>query len=97
MFASPRDAGALPRPKTTGRSGSPEASEVVNRYLDAFYRGDFETPRTARRRPVIQRPFVQVDGADQFLASADGLRRIVTGHCTEFRNFVPQAAAAPKP
>jgi hypothetical protein len=29
---------------------------------------------------IFKGPFVRVEGADQFVASADGLRRIVRGH-----------------
>jgi hypothetical protein len=60
-----------------------QAAEVVDQYLDAFYRGDFETARTLLADDLsFKGPFVQVEGADQFVASADGLRKIVRGRRT---------------
>lgn len=64
-------------------SATSQAAEVVDQYLDAFYRGDFETARALLADDLsFNGPFVQVEGADQFIASADGLRRIVRGHRT---------------
>jgi hypothetical protein len=64
-------------------SATSQTADVVDRYLDAFYRGDFETARTLLADDLsFNGPFVQVEGADQFIASADGLRRIVRGHRT---------------
>jgi predicted SnoaL-like aldol condensation-catalyzing enzyme len=54
---------------------------VVNDYLTAFYRGDFE-----RARPLVTEdfsfdgPFVQVHGREEFFASAAALRPVVHGH-----------------
>ena len=56
-------------------------TQVVDGYLEAFYTGEFD----AARRLVTDElsfhgPFVQVEGADQFFASAKPLRQIVAGH-----------------
>ena len=64
-------------------SATSQASEVVEQYLDAFYRGDFESAQALLADDLsFKGPFVEVDGGDQFLASAEGLRRIVKGHRT---------------
>lgn len=61
-------------------SATSQAAGVVDRYLDAFYRGDFKTARTLLADDLVfQGPFVHVRGADTFIASADGLRSIVRG------------------
>lgn len=57
------------------------ARALVNRYLDAFYLGDFDTARLVLAEDFSFRgPFIEVTGLDAFLASADGLRRICNGH-----------------
>jgi hypothetical protein len=64
-------------------SDTSQLAEIVDRYLDAFYRGDFDTARTLLSDDLsFKGPFIQVDGADRFFASADGLRQIVRGHRT---------------
>jgi hypothetical protein len=64
------------------RAGA-SALEVVERYLTAFYRGDFEAARPLVSDGLLFRgPFLQVDGADAFFRGAEGLRRIVRGHRT---------------
>jgi hypothetical protein len=64
-------------------SATSQPNVVVDRYLDSFYRGDFDTARTLLSNDLsFKGPFVQVDGADRFVASADGLRQIVRGHRT---------------
>ena len=60
---------------------SKTAPQVVNGYLSAFYRGDFETAAELLADDFsFEGPFVKVDGKDAFLASAQGLRGIVRGH-----------------
>ena len=62
------------QPAVTGRA-------LVNRYLDAFYLGDFETARLVLAEDFSFRgPFIEVTGLGSFLTSADGLRRICKGH-----------------
>jgi len=57
------------------------ARALVNRYLDAFYHGDFEAARLVLAEDFSFRgPFIEVSGLDAFLASAEGLRRICNGH-----------------
>ncbi len=64
-------------------SATSQPNVIVDRYLDSFYRGDFDTARTLLSNDLsFKGPFVQVDGADRFVASADGLRQIVRGHRT---------------
>jgi hypothetical protein len=64
-------------------SATSQAAQVVDQYLDAFYRGDFETARTLLADDLsFNGPFVRVEGADQFVASAEGLQSIVRGHRT---------------
>lgn len=64
-------------------SANSQASEVVDLYLDAFYRADFETARALLADDLsFEGPFIQVQGADRFIASADGLRHIIRGHST---------------
>ncbi len=59
------------------------AWEVVDRYLAAFYSGDFDAARNLVTDDLSFRgPFVQVEGADAFFASAQPLRQIVQGHRT---------------
>ena len=64
-------------------SATSQPNVIVDRYLDSFYRDDFDTARTLLSNDLsFKGPFVQVDGADRFVASADGLRQIVRGHRT---------------
>jgi ketosteroid isomerase-like protein len=57
------------------------SAQVVRDYLDAFYGGDFETVRALLADDLAFRgPFVEVNDADAFLASAEPLRAIVRGH-----------------
>ena len=57
------------------------AAQVVRDYLAAFYGGDFETARELLADDLTFRgPFVEVDSADAFLASAQPLRPILKGH-----------------
>ena len=56
-------------------------AQTVRDYLDAFYSGDYETTRDLLADDLAFRgPFVEVDNADAFLASAQPLRAIVRGH-----------------
>lgn len=80
-FTSRVRAAASPVSERNARASQPD--QIVDQYLDAFYRGDFETARTLLADDLsFTGPFVQVDGADRFVASAEGLRRIVRGHRT---------------
>ena len=57
-----------------------QAQDVVTAYLDAFYGGDFDRAGVLLAEGFSFRgPFVEVDGRDAFLASAEGLKRIVRG------------------
>lgn len=57
-----------------------QAQDVVAAYLDAFYGGDFDRAGDLLAEGFSFRgPFVEVDGRDAFLASAEGLKRIVRG------------------
>lgn len=57
------------------------ATALVNRYLDAFYTGDFDAAgRALADEFSFCGPFIEVIGRESFLASAGGLRRIVKGH-----------------
>ncbi len=57
--------------------------QVVDQYLSAFYRGDFDVARDLVADDLSFRgPFVQVEGADAFFASAQPLCQIVKGHRT---------------
>lgn len=56
-------------------------AQVVERYLQTFYLGDFETARGLVADDLsFNGPFVQVQGADRFFASAQPLRQVVNGH-----------------
>lgn len=58
----------------------PGPEQVVSDYLAAFYTGDFDTARRLVADDfAFSGPFVQVDGADAFMASAEPPRRIVRG------------------
>jgi ketosteroid isomerase-like protein len=58
-----------------------QAKDVVNAYLTALYGGDFERARALLAEGFSFRgPFVQADGREAFLESAEGLRRIARGH-----------------
>jgi ketosteroid isomerase-like protein len=62
-------------------TGGISSAAVVDRYLDAFYRGDLKTAGTVLADEFAFRgPFVEVAGRAEFLAGAEGLRRIVRGH-----------------
>jgi predicted SnoaL-like aldol condensation-catalyzing enzyme len=83
----PREAGgsemSAATPQTdradSGQALSP--MQVVDRYLQAFYRGEFETARRLVADGVtFNGPFVQAERADEFFASAKPLRQIVEGH-----------------
>jgi hypothetical protein len=55
--------------------------EVVNEYLENFYRGDFTTAGSVVAEGfAFSGPFIQVQGRAKFLESASGLREIVRGH-----------------
>jgi len=57
------------------------ASEVVNRYLEGFYRGDHDAARAVVSADFSFRgPFLQVRGREAFFEGAAGLKRIVRGH-----------------
>lgn len=59
--------------------GSP--ARIVSGYLEAFYRGNFPAARRLIAEDFAFRgPFLQVEGAEEFFAGAEGLRRIVRGH-----------------
>lgn len=76
--------------RTAGEDGTMEsadlrrdavASDVVNRYLDRFYRGDFAAAGAVVAREFsFTGPFLEVRGKDAFFAGAAGLRQIVRGH-----------------
>jgi hypothetical protein len=56
-------------------------AHTVRDYLDAFYSGDYDTARHLLADDLAFRgPFVEVNDADAFLASAQPLRAIVRGH-----------------
>lgn len=56
-------------------------AKVVDRYLTAFYSGDFEAAAlTVAADFTFEGPFVKVAGREAYFASAQGLRRIVRGH-----------------
>lgn len=56
-------------------------AEVVNRYLDAFYTGDYSGAGSVLVDDFsFSGPFVEVTGRDAFLASAERLRPILRGH-----------------
>ena len=56
---------------------------VVSAYLDALYAGDFENARRLVADDLsFSGPFIQVDRADAFFASAKPLRQFVRGHRT---------------
>ena len=57
------------------------ARGLVNRYLGAFYLGDFDTARLVLADDFsFCGPFIETTGRESFLTSAEGLRRIVMGH-----------------
>ena len=57
------------------------ARDLVNRYLDAFYVGDFDAVQLVLADGFsFHGPFVETTGRGSFLSSAEGLRRIVKGH-----------------
>lgn len=68
---------------STTESQDRSPARIVDRYLAAFYRGDFDAAHELVSDGLSFRgPFVQVDGADAFFASAQPLRQIVKGHRT---------------
>lgn len=53
----------------------------MNRYLSAFYVGDFEGARLLVNESFsFEGPFLSVDGRDAFFEGAEGLKAIVRGH-----------------
>src|SRR2546423_965696 len=57
------------------------AANIVTSYLTAFYLGDFAKARQFVSDDLSFRgPFVQVDSAETFFASAEMLRPLVRGH-----------------
>jgi hypothetical protein len=57
------------------------ARGLVNRYLDAFYLGDFDTAQLVLADGFsFHGPFIEATGRGSFLSSAEGLRGIVKGH-----------------
>lgn len=59
----------------------PPAARTVTGYLEAFYTGDFDAARGLVSEDfAFSGPFLESNGADQFFAGAEGLRRIVRGH-----------------
>ena len=73
------NASSIATPTEHAEDQSP--ARVVRDYLDAFYGGDFEAARELLADDVTFRgPFVEVDNAEAFLASAQPLRSIVSGH-----------------
>jgi ketosteroid isomerase-like protein len=58
-------------------------ARVVDTYLESFYRGDFAAARECVADDFsFHGPFAQAADANAFFASAEGLRRIVSGHRT---------------
>ena len=56
-------------------------TEIVNRYLTAFYTGDFATARAVVAEDFAFRgPFIEAHGRDAFFERAAGLRGVVRGH-----------------
>lgn len=57
------------------------ASQAVNRYLTAFYSGDFETARAlVADHFSFDGPFLRADGKKAFFDGAVGLLGVVRGH-----------------
>jgi hypothetical protein len=57
------------------------AAEIVNRYLAAFYTGDFAAARFLVAADfTFAGPFLRAEGADAFFTGASGLRSVVRGH-----------------
>jgi hypothetical protein len=68
---------SLPDHTTPASSGR----ALVNRYLDAFYLGNFDSVRPVLADEFSFRgPLIEVTGLDAFLTTADGLRRLCKGH-----------------
>lgn len=56
-------------------------AHIVNEYLTGFYHGDFRrAAATLAENFSFSGPFLQVEGRDDFLAGAQGLRAAVRGH-----------------
>ena len=61
--------------------GTSTPAEVVNEYLSSFYCGDFsQAAATLAADFSFQGPFLRVEGRDEFLGGAQGLRPVVRGH-----------------
>ena len=68
---------------STTESQDRSPARIVDRYLAAYYGGDLDAAHELVSDGLSFRgPFVQVDGADAFFASAQPLRQIVKGHRT---------------
>ncbi len=62
-------------------AGAAPAVDVVNRYLRAFYTGNFDDARSVVGPSFsFEGPFLHVDGREGFFRGAEGLRSIVGGH-----------------
>lgn len=61
--------------------GTSTPAEVVNEYLSSFYSGDFTSAAgTLAADFSFQGPFLRVQGRDEFLTGAQGLRPVIRGH-----------------
>lgn len=58
-----------------------QATETVNKYLTAFYGGDFDSAKSVVADAFsFEGPFLTVSGKDAYFEGAGGLKAIVRGH-----------------